>query len=283
MKNNEISPYLQIFHKRIFFDIASEGCGSGCVYCFSRHPDQKQRFLSMENIDTLCDRICQIPDRHGYILSFCPNTEPMKCAQSRELVYHVIRRLHSQVKFIQIATKERIPVEYLQKLDLLVQTPAKVRVSISLPYLDQASLIEPNAAQVCDRLENFHAIRPFSSLRSVLYLRPFNPQMLQNRHRYARLIEKYAPDEICVGAEFVPKVDSQQLCTFMYDNDLAPSIFTSPGTDDVFAFADYLRRETQREIFFSSICNIANQSDYGCILNLETHDRRYCIDCKIKK
>ncbi len=281
MSNNPISPYLQIFQKRIFFDIASDGCGSGCVYCFSKHPQNKQIFLSQETLDILCDRICEIPDCQEYILSFCPNTEPMKSDKSRQLVYYVIERLHAHVKFIQIATKENIPVAYLQKLDALVHTPSKIRISISVPYLDNAALIEPNAASVDLRLQNFRNIKAFPSLCSILYLRPFNAQMIQNQDRYVEIIKTFEPDEICVGAEFVPKVDSQQLCTFMYDHNLAPAIFTQAGLDNVFAFAACLRSKTHRKIFFSSVCNIANQSDYGCILNLYNYDHRYCDDCEI--
>lgn len=281
MSNNHISPYLQVFKKRIFFDIVSDGCGSGCVYCFSKNPQNKQTFLKEETLDILCDRICEIPDCQEYILSFCPNTEPMKSSKSRELVYYVIKRLHSHVKYIQIATKENIPIEYLKQLDALVHTPSKIRISISLPYLDQVALIEPNAACVNLRLQNFYNIKPFPGLCSILYLRPFNAQMRDNQDRYVEIIETYKPDEICVGAEFVPKVDSQQLCTFMYDNDLAPSIFTKPDLDDVFAFASYLRNRTHCKIFFSSVCNIANQSNYGCVLNLYNYNHQYCHDCEI--
>lgn len=282
MSNNQISPYLQIFKKRIFFDIVADGCGSGCVYCFSKHPQNEQSFLSIDTLDMLCDRICEVPNCHEYILSFCPNTEPMKSKESRALVYHVVERLHSQFKFIQIATKEKIPIEYLDNLNSLVGTPSKIRISISLPYLEHVSLIEPYAAGVDQRLQNFYNIRLFPNLCSILYLRPFNIQMVQNQERYAEIIETYAPNEICVGAEFVPKVDSQQLCTFMYDKKLAPAIFTKPELEDVFAFAKYLREKTHRKIFFSSICNIANQSDYGCLLNLRNFDHRYCIDCEIE-
>lgn len=281
MNNNTISNYLQIFNKRIFFDIASNGCGNGCVYCFTKNPNLPQVLLSTSCVDGLCEEILKFSDCQNSIISFCPNTEPMKSDESRELVYYAISKLHNNVKYIQIATKESIPFEYLGKIDSLISIPSKIRISISVPYLDSAKIIEPYAATIEQRLANFYKIKQFSKLCSILYLRPFNRQMIQNKERYAQIINEYKPDDICVGAEFVPKVNSEQLCTFMYDNDLAPSIFTRTEVEDIFYFVEYLRKKTGRKIFFSSVCNIANSSNYGCVLNLNTYDKRYCLDCTI--
>lgn len=279
--NNLISKYIQMFDKRIFFDVASDGCGSGCVYCFSKHPAFRQVLLSEKMINSICDEIISLPNCNETIISLCPNTEPMKSKESRELVKLIICRLASNVKFIQIATKEEIPISFLEFLNRKAKFEGQIRISISLPYLHNVDIIEPNAADIFSRIKNFSNIKKYSNLVSILYLRPFNKQMLMDKFEYTKLINDYNPDNICLGAEFVPRVDGEQLCTYMYNTQLAPEIFERAEIEDIFEFAEYLRRETHCEVFYSSICNIANCSNYGCILDLKKYDSRYCKDCKL--
>lgn len=282
MANNDISEYLQIFNKRIFFDIASNGCGSNCLYCFTKNPGMPQELLSMEVVHGLCEQIKRLDKCSDSIISLCPNTEPLKSDCSRKLVAHIIQELSSYVKYIQISTKEYIPIDFLCELNRLTDIPGKIRISISLPYLSFTDQIEPGAASVKERLKNFKNTKRFSGISSILYLRPFNQQMITDKELYVNAIMEYMPDDICLGAEFVPKVDNDQLCTFMYDNNLAPDIFKRADISDIFSFAEYIRKRTGHKVFFSSVCNISNCSDYGCVLKLYEYDKRYCQDCCIK-
>lgn len=281
--NNSISKYIQIFDKRIFVDVASKGCGSGCVYCFSKYPSHMQELLSVKDISDICDKIMDLPECNESIISLCPNTEPMKSEESRRLTKVIVERLASKVKFIQIATKEKIPMQFLSFLNENAQYSGQIRISISLPYLNNVDNIEPGAAEIANRLDNFNNIKRFPNLISVLYLRPFNRQMLLNKEEYINIINTYKPDDICLGAEFVPRVDGEQLCTYMYNKQLAPEIFQNVDKADIFRFADYLRKGTDCEVFYSSICNITNCSDYGCKLKLYEYDQAYCKDCILHK
>ncbi|WP_410319956.1 hypothetical protein [Methanobrevibacter sp.] len=278
---DNILQFIQVYDKRIFIDVASNGCGNGCVYCFTKNPEKPQTLLNISTIDEICIYISNLPNSKECIISLCPNTEPMKSEKSRELILRIIKRLSKIVKFIQIATKELIPESYLQELNNLCAREGQIRISISVPYLDLAEKIEPHAARVSERLINFINIKNYSNLVSVIYLRPFNKQMIIDKFLYADIINKYQPDNICLGAEYVPKVDGYQQCTYMYNTFLKPSIFERPEMDEIFAFADFLRQRTNCKLFFSSVCNIANCSDYGCVLNLDKHDIRYCQDCTI--
>lgn len=279
--NNLISEYIQMFDKRIFFDVASDGCGSGCVYCFSKHPTFAQVLLSENMINNICDEIIKLPNCNETIISLCPNTEPMKSKESRELIKLIICRLASNVKFIQIATKEEIPISFLEFLNVKAKFEGQIRISISLPYLHDVDIVEPNAADIFSRIKNFNNIRKFPNLVSILYLRPFNKKMLMDKIEYTKLINTYHPDNICLGAEFVPRVDGDQLCTYMYNTQLASEIFERAEIEDIFDFAQYLRKETHCKVFYSSICNIANCSNYGCVLDLKKYDARYCKDCNL--
>ncbi|WP_285827962.1 hypothetical protein [Bacteroides acidifaciens] len=281
MANNNISEYLQIFDKRIFFDVSSNGCGSNCIYCFTKNPGMPQELLSTEVIHELCTQIKKLRECSESIISLCPNTEPLKSNDSRLLVFQIIQELSPYVKFIQISTKEYIPIDFLERLDYLADKPRKIRISVSLPYLNFTDRIEPGAAPIRERLQNFENIKRFPGISSILYLRPFNQQMISDRELYIDVIRKCQPDDICLGAEFVPKVNDDQLCTFMYNNNLAVDIFKCANIDDIFSFAEYLRQKVKRKVFFSSVCNIANCSDYGCILKLYNYDKRYCLDCCI--
>lgn len=280
-----ISEYLQIFEKRVFFDISYRGCGSGCVYCFTRAPEEEQQLLPLSVIDEMCNYILSLDHSSELVVSFCPNTEPMKSAESRSLVLHAINRLHRTVRIIQIATKELIPLSYLEQLNAISSKKGNIRISVSLPFLIGANNIEPFAASVNQRLQNFINIKLFPRLLSVLYLRPFNIQMLHNQCAYEEIINQYLPDDVCLGAEFVKKVglDETQYCTFMYDKGEAQSIFTRAEIEDIFTFADFLRTHCGCKVFYSSICNISNSIDYGFCLNLSQYDSRYCLDCDICK
>lgn len=279
--NNSISKYIQKFEKRIFFDIVADGCGSGCIYCFTKHPTLEQILLSRDVINNICDEIIKLPDCNETIISLCPNTEPLKSEKSRELIELIVKRLSMKVKYIQIATKEKIPLQFLNFLNKNARFAGQIRISISLPYLQNVDVIEPYAANIFDRIDNFNRIRKFPNLVSILYLRPFNQQMLINKEIYGNLILEYCPDDICIGAELVPRVDGEQFCTYMYDNRLAPGIFEKVEKEKIFEFAGYLRKKAHCKIFYSSICNIANCSNYGCVLNLQQYDMRYCEDCAL--
>lgn len=279
--NNIVSKYVQLFDKRVFIDIASNGCGSGCVYCFTENPNHTQSLLDISVVNDICNKITDLPYCNEYIISLCPNTDPMKSVESRQLVLSIIDKLVSKVKFVQISTKEFIPETYLESLNSYAVQKGQIRISVSLPYLDAAVILEPGAASIQDRIKNFDNIKKYNNLVSILYLRPFNRQMLIDRRNYATIIKLHNPDNICLGAEFVPKVKGEQLCTYMYDEQIRSKIFGKADKEEIFEFADFLRKETGCKVFYSSICNIANCSNYGCRLKLKEYDVRYCIDCEL--
>ena len=99
------------------------------------------------------------------------------------------------------------------------------------------------------------------------------------------MIERTKPDSICIGVEFVPKkideYQNRQLCTNVYDPDIKDSIFVSDNSEKAFLFASIIRREYNIPVFFSSNCDISNDSDCKCILKLFNNDIRYCLDCKL--
>lgn len=68
-----------------------------------------------------------------------------------------------------------------------------MRISISLPYLVDTEIIEPGAASVEKRLENSINIKAFPNLSAILYLRPFNQQMVTNQKAHVDIINSTFP------------------------------------------------------------------------------------------
>jgi len=278
-----IEKYTQIFAQRVFFDIAKTGCGSGCIYCFTLMPSKPQKLLSKKTIEKMCNEIIKMGLDQKTVISLCPNTEPLKSKESRVRIAKIVKCFAPIFDTIQISTKEYIPINFLEELNRLSRQTNQIRISISLPYLDNTKTIEPAAADINMRKRNFENIRGYPRLRSVLYLRPFNTQMLNNREKYTKIINSYMPDDICIGAEFVNKEDDKQLCTYMYDKDKKDDIFRREDLESIFSFAEKIRESTKKKVFYSSLCNIANSSNYGCVLELYKYDNRYCYDCALYK
>lgn len=174
MANNNISEYLPIFDKRIFFDISSNGRGSSCIYCFTKNPGISQKLLSTEVIHELCTQIKNFQECSRSIILLCPNTEPLKSNDSRLLVFQIIQKLSPYVKFIQRSKKKYIPIDFLERFDYLVDKPRKIRISVSLPYLNFTDRSETGVAPIRKRLQNFENIKRFPGISSILYLQPFN-------------------------------------------------------------------------------------------------------------
>ena len=50
---DNILQFIQVYDKRIFIDVASNGCGNGCVYCFTKNPEKPQTLLNISTIDEI--------------------------------------------------------------------------------------------------------------------------------------------------------------------------------------------------------------------------------------
>lgn len=68
--------------------------------------------------------------------------------------------------------------------------------------------------------------------------------MISDRELYVDVIRKYQLDDICLGAEFAPKVNGDQPCTFMYHNNLVV---------DIFHLLNIYAKRLNEECFFVSV------------------------------
>jgi len=278
---NDLKNLFQVANNRIFIDIAVNGCGSGCAYCFTKSPSEEQALLSASVVSEICDLIDSLPIDIN-IISLCPNTDPMKSDMSKELTYQVVSYFTPKGYEIQISTKEYIHSDYLELLNDAAKHKGQIRVSVSLPYISKAFQIEPFASPVNVRLDNFHRIHLFEGLSSTLYLRPFNLSMIAEKDTFVDVIRKYRPQHICLGVEYITGNTLYDKCTTLNNDYFASQYFEKTDLSNALYFADYIRSNTGYKVFHSSICNIVNNTSLDCSIKLHNYCIDLCRDCKLK-
>jgi hypothetical protein len=259
---------------RIFIDIATEGCGSGCSYCYIRKPLAPQQLISKSELDFLINHVKKMISDND-ILSFCPNTEPLKSEESRMYIHKIIDSFRSQNVIFQISTKESISPEFLKMLND-IRTVNPIYIFVSIPFLE-VNIYEPNASSINDRLENFLKIHKYENLRSCFYIKPFSPSNIVKKDDFCKLILEFAPDDICVGMHF--NKGFSQPCSMLHNPVKAEELFKETDTSDFYTFSQYLRKNTGKKVFHSSVCILANNTKTNCLLNMSCIDKFFCRDC----
>jgi DNA repair photolyase len=269
-----IESFVQKENGRIFVDIALQGCGSGCSYCYIPSPSKSQQLIELSELKDVTEYIEGILNP-GDIISFCPNTEPLKTEKSRDYIYYIIKHFAKDDVVFQIATKESIPESFLRRINEL-STIVPITVSVSIPLLE-TNLHEPKAAQLQERLDDFRRISKFDNLRSCFYIKPFFSLSMLEKDRFCELINEYAPDDVCVGLEF--EKDSVRPCATLHHPVEAGRLLQKADDNKIYEFARYLRDNTEKKVFHSSVCIVANRNNAKCLLDIKNKDNIFCADC----
>jgi hypothetical protein len=272
---DNLDKFIKKVRGRIFVDIATDGCGSGCTYCYITEPHRNQTLVNKLELKSIIKHIDKLISKND-ILSFCPNTEPLKSVDSRSYILNIIENFKERDVVFQISTKEFISKEFLENLNLL-NTKNPIEILISIPLLEGIDKHEPNAGKLVERLENFKSIGGFKNLRSCLYIKPFNNLNIQYKDQYVDIINNFCPDDICIGLSFSKDLISP--CSTLHDFTKAKELLEVTDMNVIFAFAEYLRQRTCKKIFYSSVCVLTNNTKSSCILDLKNNDLRFCKDC----
>lgn len=263
---------------RVFIDIAKNGCGSACDYCYVPTSRIKQTLLSESEIHIICKSVY---DDESYssnlIISLCPNTEPLKSEASSKLSFQIAKYFLPLGNPLQIATKEAISCEYLHELNELCVQNNQLIINISLPTI-KTSRMEPFACNLKDRLSNIKKIKIYPNLSSCLYIKPFLHQTFLEKEAYKKIINQIEPDSVCVGVHFGQKIQSNRILS-VNQEEIENTLYGSQNTTELFQFADYIANQTNKDIYFSSVCIIANMYSFICFNNLNKYDERLCRDC----
>lgn len=262
---------------RIFIDICEHGCGSGCIYCYAPYHNESQRLLSKEHIGLICKYIKDNYNCSKKIISLCPNTEPLKSKESVELILYIINFFADMDCYIQISTKEIIPKYFLEEIHNL--SKSKKYINISIPVLKNSKILEPNAASIEERFNNFMMKNTYSNIDFCLYIKPFIMKE-QEQNLYVEYIKRYQIDTVCVSPTF--NNDSKVPCISLYDKEKAQKMY-DVQIDSMNKFIELLRSTTKAKVFGSSICCIYNEHYNECVLELFHYSKQICEDCNLQR
>lgn len=274
-KTNVFVPenYVTYQNGRVFIDICNSGCGSACKYCYSPTCFDAQHLLSIEEIKLICEYILENYLHKIEVVSLCPNTEPLKSNKSIQLVLYIVDFFTNLDCKIQISTKEIIPLYFLDKLNSISKN--NIFLNISIPLLEESSIIEPFAASIEERFKNFKKIKLFNHLSSCLYIKPFFNKK-KEFPQYINLINELRIDNVCVGVKFTNSTNNP--CVSLYDNVVAKDLFENQ-IEAILDFITEIRELTKAKVFGSSICCIKKNYKEKCDIKLYRYNELLCTDC----
>ena len=190
---------------RVFVDVASSGCGSGCSYCYIDAPAAQQITLAAEDVEAITHQLVAsdrfVPGSRGTLVSLSPNSEPFKSEESVEAVSRILQTVLPLGNPIQIPTKEIVPQKIVDILDRLATDERQVVIFISLSSFDSAHRLEPHAAPLSQRLYNGTIIHGHKA-QSCAYIKPFLASALSEIDSFVEAINSSQFDVACVGMRY---------------------------------------------------------------------------------
>lgn len=279
----QIQKYVQREGQRIFIDIARNGCGSGCRYCYVDTAKERQILLEEKEIEEICAYLLDFDDLSDCFLSFCPNTEPLKSRESSSKVLKIIKSVSQFGLAVQISTKERIEPDFISELSELALRKNQFFFNISLPYLTGLDNIEPRAGKLEERLENFRLIADYEAATSCLYIKPFSWMTEKDFQKYVSIIRKHRPDFVCVGAAF--HIDNNQIqpCRTYYHAEEATELMADSQIRQMMEFAGKIHRETGVRTVYSTECSISTECGIPCGIEFFRYEPKMCEGCPRRK
>jgi len=263
---------------RVFVNITTHGCGSGCSYCYIDGPTQSQNQLSHAEIVSSLDWLRRHPrfqqGPSGTVISLCPDTEPFKTTTSAQRIGWILQRVLPWGNRIQIATKEQVPAEILMAIERHRAALRQVVLFTTITTISRAKSIEPHAAAPDARAKNFESCR-LASVVSCLYIKPFLPATAHDYTAFAELAGKARPDAICVGVLYKSTDVGQPLTHPVHGR------MQSPGLEpSCLAFAERLKRDTQVPVFHTAVCVSAWASASLAAPRIWLDYPELCVGCR---
>ncbi|MDQ1295933.1 MAG: hypothetical protein QG608_3820 [Actinomycetota bacterium] len=192
-------------HGRFFVDIATDGCGSGCSYCYLSEPGKPAAYLSKNQVSALLHNLIShsgfVPGRHGTLVSLSPGTEPLKNSVAVRNTRMILEKVLPLGNPVQLPTKERIPDLIIDVADSSTQFPGQLVVFLSLATMTRSPQLEPGTAGIIDRLKNIELLRG-TGLRISAYIKPFLRSAVEELDHFVTTLNKSQPDSICVGMRY---------------------------------------------------------------------------------
>jgi DNA repair photolyase len=280
--NPNVYTNLKLTEGRFFINITSQGCGSGCSYCYINGAQDKQVLIEEEqlfsSINYLRENKNFVLGKQGTLISLCPDTEPFKTENSTSLIMNILKTILPWGNPIQIPTKERIPQKILKIIKSLMIYPEQVVIFVSSSTISKASKIEPYAALPYERFSNFKLCQSYNIL-SCLYIKPFLLCTEKDIELYIDVIHDYQVSLVCIGILY-----TKNSATPILKSNLHHPVhleLTSKGLNDKsLNFRTKIAQKFELPIFYSSVCVSAYVRNWIPSPKIWIDFPSLCINCR---
>lgn len=191
---------------RLFVNVTTNGCGSGCTYCYISDPASEQQVASAnvlrQNLGSAIGSSSFVPGPLGSIISMCPDSEPFKTEESTDRVLMAATMFLELGNPMQFSTKERVPDEVISQIGRNQQWDGQVVIFTSCATISKASTVEPGATPPLERFVNFEAGRRHG-VHSCLYVKPFVAATGRDAELFGGVIDHFEPSSVCVGMHYM--------------------------------------------------------------------------------
>ncbi len=183
------------------------GCEAGCTYCYlPKIGIQGKTIYSFEEVKAEFQRLSR-PLPEESIISIGCYAECM-LEENLECMKKIVSYFAELGYDIQIATKKKIPLTWLNQIEDLLLKKNQLNIFVSIPTVSNAEKIEPEADAINLRLQNFEYKSKNGKVRFVMYIKPFLEGITdQDADRYLEMLDKYKID-VVVGALFQSECQS---------------------------------------------------------------------------
>lgn len=260
----KLNKIIRIDDQRIFIDIAREGCGNGCKYCYVDTAEKEQVLWSekqiLEGISELESMEEFRQKGKDYIVSLCPSTEPLKNENACKLIKLIIEKLARYGCFFQIATKERVKKGFLEEIDSLLVFEGQLHINLSINCFSLSQKLEPNAIPAEERIKNVANISELVNIKSCILIKPFIAATYDDMELFKKNLKRYLPDYVCIGISFF-----KNHCVNEKDNqDFFEEHFANQDTEKIYLFMKELENALGMPVYPSTLC-VINQYSRGFI------------------
>jgi hypothetical protein len=281
--SREVQPDRQapvIENGRIFLDLASQGCGVGCRYCYIAEPAAGVRPLPVAQIRATLVQLMEV------LGSARPESPPLlTIGADTEVSAHpdIVRNAEECLAFgaehqlpAQLATKFPLPPSLLSCLNSWpAQAPTPV-VFTTITTVTRFRELEPGAPPPIVRADNFSL--PRQRWLSYALVKPFHSASARDSDELLDLFLRKRPDGVVVGAHYQHEPAGARQNGDRYGHPFATGWSSYGLTEQGRAFANKLHESGLRR-FLNTRCVTAwhNASNHGRLIKEQFSP--LCVSC----
>jgi DNA repair photolyase len=265
---------------RIFIELAEEGCGIGCRYCYISGPSTPVQPLPMtviaKNLEDIPERFRYSQGKNGPLLSVGCDTEiganPAVSGNADLcLAFAAEQRLP-----LQLATKFPLDDSLVKRLDQWPDDAPTPIVFTTITTITRHREMEPKAPPPLERAHNFKI--PRKKWLSYALVKPFGPASISDTGPLLELFTTTQPDGVVVGTQYNRGTAKLSERNEYKEHPYIRNWYSKDPMEEALEFAEKIR-ENGFEVFLSTRCATAhhNKSDHGLIIHNQYP--MLCVKC----